>query len=58
MLVLNIDHPDIIDFVTTKLDLNKVNGANISIAINDAFMNAVKHNTDWTMSFETPYEKN
>jgi ribonucleoside-diphosphate reductase alpha chain len=56
MLVLNIDHPDIIDFVTTKLDLNKVNGANISIAINDAFMNAVKNNTDWIMSFETPYE--
>lgn len=56
MLVLNIDHPDIIDFVTTKLDLNKVNGANISIAINDKFMNAVKNNEPWIMKFETPYE--
>ena len=56
MLVLNIDHPDIIDFVTTKLDLNKVNGANISIAINDKFMNAVKNNETWIMKFETPYQ--
>jgi len=56
MLVLNIDHPDIIDFITTKLDLNKVNGANISIAINDKFMNAVKNNETWVMKFETPYE--
>ncbi|MDY0295181.1 MAG: adenosylcobalamin-dependent ribonucleoside-diphosphate reductase [Acholeplasmataceae bacterium] len=56
MLVLNIDHPDIIDFITTKLDLSKVNGANISIAITDAFMNAVEYDEMWVMNFETPYE--
>ena len=56
MLVLNVDHPDIIDFVTTKLDLSKVNGANISIAITDDFMNAVMDNAWWTMRFETPYQ--
>lgn len=57
MLVLNIDHPDIIDFITTKLDLNKVNGANISIALKDDFMMAVKNDESWKMNFETPYEK-
>ena len=57
MLVLNIDHPDIIDFITTKLDLNKINGANISIALTDDFMNAVEKNETWVMRFETPYEK-
>lgn len=56
MLVLNVDHPDIIDFITTKLDLSKVNGANISIALTDEFMNAVENNQIWTMSFETPYQ--
>jgi ribonucleoside-diphosphate reductase alpha chain len=56
MLVLNIDHPDIIDFVTTKLDLNKINGANISIALTDDFMNAVEKDDTWVMRFETPYE--
>ncbi len=56
MLVLNIDHPDIIDFVTTKLDLNKINGANISIALTDDFMEAVENDEAWKMTFETPYE--
>ena len=56
MLVLNIDHPDIIDFATAKLDLSKINGANISIAMTDDFMNAVKRDEDWTMKFTTPHE--
>jgi ribonucleoside-diphosphate reductase alpha chain len=56
MLVLNIGHPDIIDFITTKLDLNKVNGANISIALTDDFMQAARDNKEWVMNFETPYE--
>ena len=56
MLVLNIDHPDIIDFITTKLDLSKVNGANISIALTDDFMKAAANDEMWVMQFETPYE--
>ncbi len=56
MLVLNIDHPDVIDFVTTKLDLNKINGANISVALTDKFMEAVERDDIWKMKFETPYE--
>ncbi len=46
MLVLNVDHPDIIDFVTKKLDLSAVNGANISLAVTDAFMSAVENDED------------
>ncbi len=57
MLVLNIDHPDVIEFITAKLDLNKINGANISLAISDDFMKAYKEDKDWTMNFETPYER-
>lgn len=56
MLVLNIDHPDIIEFITTKLDLSKINGANISIALTDDFMKAVENDDMWSMKFETPYE--
>ncbi len=56
MLVLNVDHPDIIEFITTKLDLSKINGANISIALTDKFMRAVKNDEVWPMRFETPYE--
>ena len=56
MLVLNIDHPDVIDFITTKLDVNKINGANISLAITDKFMKAVENDDMWEMKFETPHE--
>ena len=56
VLVLNIDHPDVIEFVTTKLDLSKINGANISVALTDDFMNAVENDDQWIMRFETPYE--
>ena len=57
MLVLNVDHPDVIDFITKKLDLNAVNGANISLAVTDAFMSAVEKDEDWLMYFETAHEK-
>ncbi|MBI9009693.1 MAG: adenosylcobalamin-dependent ribonucleoside-diphosphate reductase [Tenericutes bacterium] len=56
MLVLNIDHPDIVEFITTKLDLSKINGANISIALTDDFMEAAEKDELWNMHFETPYE--
>lgn len=57
MLVLNVDHPDVIDFVTAKLDIEKINGANISLAVTDDFMSAVENDEDWLMTFETDYEK-
>jgi hypothetical protein len=57
MLIMNIDHPDVIDFITAKLDLNKINGANISLAITDDFMKAYNADELWTMTFETKYEK-
>ena len=56
MLMLDIDHPDVIDFITAKLDLNKINGANISLAISDDFMKAYEADEDWVMRFESPYE--
>lgn len=56
MLAMNVDHPDIIDFAAAKLDLNKINGANISLAVTDKFMEAVTNDDDWYMSFTTPHQ--
>ena len=56
MLVLNIDHPDAIDFITAKLDLNKINGANISLAVTDDFMEKFNADQDWVMNFDSPHE--
>ena len=56
MLVMNIDHPDIVEFIISKLDLDKINGANISIAITEKFMKDVEEDSGWEMSFRTPHQ--
>ena len=49
MLTCNIKHPDSEDFIDAKLEQGKVTGSNISIKIDDEFMNCVID--------ETPYEQ-
>lgn len=51
MISMSCTHPDLEEFIGIKTDLNKVTKANISVKITDDFMQAVKDNTDWEMSF-------
>ncbi len=51
MLMLWDWHPDIEDFITVKQDLNRINGANLSLCISDTFMDAVKNDEDWPLVF-------
>ena len=51
MLMLWDWHPDIEDFITVKQDLTKINGANLSVCISDAFMEAVKKDADWDLVY-------
>src|SRR5258708_1569609 len=44
-------HPDIEEFITVKQDLTKINGANLSVCISDAFMEAVKKDADWKLKY-------
>jgi len=52
-LMLNMDcnHPDIEDFIDVKNDLSKVTYANISINVDDKFMEAVERDEDYTLFF-------
>lgn len=51
MLTMNINHPDIEEFIEAKQDLTKVTGANISVMVTDEFMKAVENNEDYILRF-------
>lgn len=51
MLVLEDWHPDLLEFITAKRDMQAINNANISVAISKAFMKAVKEDADWDLVF-------
>ena len=49
MGILRIDHPDIIDFITSKKDTSKLNNFNISVAITEDFMKHALKNEDYPL---------
>jgi ribonucleoside-diphosphate reductase alpha chain len=49
MGVLRVDYPDIMGFISAKEDQNKFTNFNFSVAITDAFMAAVKTNSDYDL---------
>jgi ribonucleoside-diphosphate reductase alpha chain len=51
MLSVSIAHPDAEDFINAKLEQGKVTGANISVRINDKFMQAVEQQKSYTQQF-------
>ena len=51
MLSVSINHPDAEDFIDAKLEQGKVTGANVSVRIDDAFMQAVKDKKDYVQKY-------
>ncbi len=49
MGILNVDHPDIEAFITSKSDKNSFQNFNISVGITDDFMEAVKSDLSWSL---------
>src|SRR3989344_133482 len=51
MLMINDWHPDLVEFIEVKKDLSRINGANLSVCLSDAFMEAVAKDRDWEVVF-------
>ncbi len=51
MAVLSISHPDIEEFIAAKRNNAKLQMFNMSVAVTDAFMEAVKEDKSWELKF-------
>jgi len=59
MGILNVDHPDILEFIHAKDEPGKLTAFNISVGITDAFMKAVINDEPWELVHEAePFDKN
>lgn len=51
MMTVSIRHPEAEDFIDAKMTEGKITGANVSVKIDDEFMNAVVNNENYIQKF-------
>ncbi len=51
MATFDIGHPDVLDFIRAKREDGRLRQFNLSLLITDEFMQAVKQDADWKLSF-------
>ena len=56
MGILSISHPELLDFIHMKDDYETAQNFNVSVAVTDAFMQAVERDEDWKLVDPTTNE--
>ena len=51
MLTVSVKHPDAEDFINAKLEMGKVTGANVSVRMDDEFMEAALHQKKYKQQY-------
>lgn len=51
MLSISINHPDAEDFIDAKMEQGKVTGANVSVRMDDAFMQSVRDGKEYLQKY-------
>ena len=54
MLSLSCEHPDLEEFTSVKMDVDRVTKANMSIRVTDEFMECVRDKKNFTQRFQRP----
>lgn len=49
MISIDVNHPDVVEFVDIKANTDQITNANISIRVNDEFMAAVENDEDYIL---------
>ena len=53
MMTVSIKHPEAEAFIDAKMETGKVTGANVSVRIDDDFMNAAVNNGTYRQQYPT-----
>ncbi len=51
MATFDIGHPDVMEFIKAKREDGRLRQFNLSLLVTSEFMEAVKHDRDWTLAF-------
>ena len=54
MATFDVSHPDVVDFIRAKREDGRLRQFNLSLLITEGFMEAVKSDGDWSLSFPVP----
>ena len=57
MSILNITHPDFLEFLDVKLDRGELTNFNISVAITKTFVEAVENDSEWYFTWGGRHQK-